>query len=88
MSGVIDPSSLSNLNEVATKHIHMNWTIAFDQKKIGGHVLLDIVTLVPNVSKVILDTSYLDLKNVSLDGQNLEVKRKREERNKTRIQSY
>lgn len=73
MARVIDPSSLSNLNEVSTKHIHMDWKIDFDQKKIGGSVLLDIITLVPNVSQVILDTSYLDLKNVSLNGQDLKV---------------
>lgn len=73
MSKLIDPSSLANLNEVRTKHIHLNWTISFDQKKIGGDVVLDIVTLVDNVQKVILDTSYLELKNVSLNGQNLEV---------------
>ena len=73
MATVIDPSSLSNLSEVLTKHVHLNWRISFEEKKIGGHVLLDMITLVPNVSKIVLDTSYLELKNVSLNGQALKV---------------
>ncbi|KAI9269391.1 peptidase family M1-domain-containing protein [Sporodiniella umbellata] len=68
---VIDPSSLSNLSEVLTKHIHLNWSISFEEKKISGHVVLDMVTLAPNVSKIVLDTSYLELKGVSLNGQEL-----------------
>lgn len=74
---VIDPSSLSNLDQVLTKHVHFNWTISFTEKKIGGSVVLDLVTLVPNVNQVILDTSYLDLKGVSLNGQSLQVSSKR-----------
>ena len=70
---VIDPSSLANLSEVLTQHLHLNWTISFTEKKIFGHVLLDLITLVPNVSKVVLDTSYLELKDVSLNGQSLQV---------------
>jgi aminopeptidase N len=70
---VIDPSSLSNLEQVLTKHVHFNWIISFTEKKIGGFVLLDLVTLVANVNKVVLDTSYLDLKSVSLNGQSLQV---------------
>lgn len=72
-SKVIDPSSLANLSEVLTQHVHFNWTISFTEKKIYGHVLLDLITLAPNVSKVVLDTSYLDLKDVSLNGQSLKV---------------
>jgi aminopeptidase N len=70
---VIDPSSLSNLDQVVTKHVHFNWTISFTEKKIGGNVVLDLVTLVPNVEKVVLDSSYLDLKNVSLNDHSLKV---------------
>lgn len=70
---LIDPSSLSNLSEVLTKHIHFNWTISFTEKRISGQVILDLVTRVPNVNKVILDTSYLDLKQVVYNGQPLEV---------------
>jgi aminopeptidase N len=73
MTKVIDPSSLSNLDEIVTKHLHFNWTINFAEKKIGGNVVLDVTTLVSNVSKIVLDTSYLDIKGVSINGQSLEV---------------
>lgn len=71
---IIDPSSLANLSEVTTQHLHFNWTISFTEKKIYGHVLLDLVTVAPDVNKVVLDTSYLDLQSVSLNGNPLEVK--------------
>lgn len=74
MTKVIDPSSLSNLDQVVTKHVHFNWTILFAEKKIAGNVVLNVTTLVPNVSKVVLDTSYLDIKGVSVNGQSLQVK--------------
>jgi leukotriene-A4 hydrolase len=71
---MIDPSSLANLSEVITKHIHLDWNISFDEKKISGHILLDMLTLVPNVKQVVLDTSYLDLKSVEVNGKSVEVR--------------
>ncbi|KAI9488525.1 peptidase family M1-domain-containing protein [Zychaea mexicana] len=65
-----DPSSLANLSEVRTTHIHLNWNISFDERKISGHVVLDLLT-VAKVDKVVLDTSYLDVASASLDGQDL-----------------
>lgn len=74
MSTVIeDPSSLANLSEVVTKHLHLDWTISFDQRNITGHVLLDMVTRVDNVAKIVLDTSYISVKSASLAGQDLKV---------------
>ncbi|KAI8889700.1 hypothetical protein K501DRAFT_95530, partial [Backusella circina FSU 941] len=66
---MIDPSSLANLSQVVTKHIHLDWNISFDEKKISGHILLDMLTCVPDVKEVILDTSYLDLKSVEVNGE-------------------
>lgn len=88
MAIVIDPSSLANLDEVRTNHIHLNWTISFDQKKIGGNVILDIVTLVDNVEKVVLDTSYLDLQAVSINGEALQVKSLSVKKKKVRAYLY
>lgn len=73
MAVVRDPSSLANLSEVKTTHLHLDWTIDFEQKRIRGHVLLDLTTLEPNVNQVILDTSYLDLKSVTLNEKSLDV---------------
>ncbi|KAI9025948.1 peptidase family M1-domain-containing protein [Phycomyces nitens] len=67
-----DPSSLSNLLEVQTTHLHLDWKIDFENKRIYGFALLDLIALTDNVTKVVLDTSYLDLKAVSLEGQDLE----------------
>lgn len=68
-----DPSTLANLGEVKTKHLSLDWTISFEKRNISGHVLLDMVTIAPKVSKVVLDTSYLDIHKVLLDGAELEV---------------
>ncbi|KAL0078408.1 peptidase family M1-domain-containing protein [Phycomyces blakesleeanus] len=72
MSIVIqDPSSQSNLSDIKTTHLHLNWTISFENKNIAGHVLLDLVTLKDNVDRVVLDTSFIDLKSITLEGSPL-----------------
>ncbi|KAI7861636.1 peptidase family M1-domain-containing protein [Spinellus fusiger] len=67
----IDPSSLSNLHQVKTTHLHLDWSIDFAKKTISGQVLLDLSILADNVQQVVLDTSYLDLKRISLDNIDL-----------------
>lgn len=68
-----DPSSLANLKQVKSTHLHLNWTISFDDKNIVGSVLLDLETLEDNVDKVILDSSYLAIRRVSSNNQDLKV---------------
>ena len=68
-----DPSSLANISEIRTTHIHLNWNISFDERKFSGHVVLDLLA-VAKVDKIVLDTSYLDIKSASIDGQDLKVK--------------
>jgi leukotriene-A4 hydrolase len=68
-----DPSSLSNLHEITTTHLHLNWNISFEQKVIAGHVILDLKTLVDNVTQVILDTSYLAIQEVTMNDASLQV---------------
>jgi leukotriene-A4 hydrolase len=68
-----DPSSLANLKQVKSTHLHLDWTISFDNKNITGNVLLDLETLEDNVDKVILDSSYLAIRRVSLNKQDLKV---------------
>ncbi|KAF7728912.1 Leukotriene A-4 hydrolase [Apophysomyces ossiformis] len=65
-----DPSSLSNLSDIKTTHLHLTWTISFEEKRIFGTVLLDLVAL-RDTNKVVLDTSYLDVARVSLEGSSL-----------------
>jgi aminopeptidase N len=65
-AATIDLSTQANIDQVKTTHVHLNWNVDFEAQTIGGNVVLDLVTLVDNVNKVILDTSYLDIKSVSL----------------------
>ncbi|KAI8967114.1 peptidase family M1-domain-containing protein [Mycotypha africana] len=60
----VDVSTQANIDQVLTKHLHLNWNVDFENKNIHGSVRLNLVSLVDNVEKVILDTSYLDIKSV------------------------
>ncbi|ORX55588.1 hypothetical protein DM01DRAFT_1320836 [Hesseltinella vesiculosa] len=71
----VDHSSLANLDEVTTTHLHLDWTICFTKKVFDGSVTLDLLTLKDNVTKVVLDASYLDIKKVLyLNDQELKFK--------------
>jgi leukotriene-A4 hydrolase len=64
-----DPNTLSNYNNWKTKHTRAEFTIDFDNKKLIGNVVLDLESITDGESEeIILDTSYLDIKNISLDG--------------------
>ncbi|KAF8937070.1 Leukotriene A-4 hydrolase [Haplosporangium gracile] len=63
-----DPNSQSNLDEVKTSHIHLNLAVDFVAKTLAGSVELDIEAIADNVSKLILDTSFLAIRSVTLDG--------------------
>lgn len=65
-SATIDLSTQANVEQVKTTHLHLNWNVDFESKILYGNVVLDMVTLVDNVNKVILDTSYLDIQSVTL----------------------
>ncbi|KAF9175868.1 Leukotriene A-4 hydrolase [Mortierella sp. AD011] len=63
-----DPNSLSNLDEVKTNHIHLNLAVDFIAKALTGSAELDIEAIADNVSKVVLDTSFIDIRSVSVGG--------------------
>ncbi|CAG8574026.1 14594_t:CDS:10 [Acaulospora morrowiae] len=68
---VYDPNTFSNINEVQTVHLNLNFSVNFELKNIDATVTLKLITLVDNVNKVILDTSHLNVKSVSLSGVQL-----------------
>ncbi|CAG8485221.1 8100_t:CDS:10 [Diversispora eburnea] len=68
---VYDPNTLSNITEVQTTHIDLNFNVNFKQKNIDANVVLKLVSLVDNVNKVILDTNHLNIKHVLFSGVNL-----------------
>ncbi|CAG8625249.1 36576_t:CDS:10 [Racocetra persica] len=68
---IYDPNTLSNINEVKTTHIDLNFNVDFERKIIDALVTLKLVTLVDNVEQVILDTRCLNIKSVSCSGVQL-----------------
>ncbi|KAF9903836.1 Leukotriene A-4 hydrolase [Lobosporangium transversale] len=66
-----DPTSLSNLDEVKTSHIHLNLAVDFTQKILTGSAELDIVAIADNVSKIVLDTSFIAIHSVKADDKAL-----------------
>ncbi len=66
-----DASSLSNYNAWKTVHTTLNWTCDFTKSILHGSVTLQLqrrhrgdIT----VKEIVLDTSYLDIKTVRIDG--------------------
>ena len=59
-----DPSSYANINDVQTTHLHLDLTVDFTKKVLSGSVTLDLVAVVSDVSNVILDTRYVDVRSV------------------------
>ncbi|CAG8602837.1 5773_t:CDS:1, partial [Scutellospora calospora] len=68
---IYDPNTFSNINEVKTTHLELNFNVDFESKIIESVVSLKLVTLTNDVNEVILDTSYLNIKSVSLSGVQL-----------------
>ncbi|CEG82663.1 Putative NAD-specific glutamate dehydrogenase [Rhizopus microsporus] len=69
-AATIDYSTQANIDQVKTTHVHLDWHVDFNRKVIFGHATLDLYTLVDHVDKVILDTSYLDIKSVAVNSEN------------------
>ncbi|KAF0536693.1 leukotriene A-4 hydrol [Gigaspora margarita] len=69
---IYNPNTFSNINEVKTTHLDLNFIVDFKCKILDAVVTLKLVTLVDNVSKIILDTCYLNIKSVSCCGAQLE----------------
>ncbi|KAG0353215.1 Leukotriene A-4 hydrolase, partial [Gamsiella multidivaricata] len=66
-----DPTSLSNLDEVKTNHIHLDLAVDFTAKTLTGTAELEVEAIVDNISKVILDTSYIAIHSVSIGDKSL-----------------
>jgi hypothetical protein len=68
-----DPTSQSNIDEFKTNHIHLDLTVDFSAKTLSGSAELELETIADNVSKVVLDTSYIDVRSVTSNGKALQV---------------
>jgi aminopeptidase N len=68
-----EPNTLSNLKEVKVKHIHLDLTVDFVQRLLGGQATLTFDPLQDRVENVVLDTSFLNITAVEMDSKQLEV---------------
>ncbi|KAI9734290.1 MAG: hypothetical protein M1834_002394 [Cirrosporium novae-zelandiae] len=65
-----DPNTLSNYNHWLTTHTTVDFSIDFDQKLLTGDVLLRLKSITNAETKeILLDSSYLDVFKVEVDGQ-------------------
>lgn len=62
-----DKATLSNYQEVKTDHIDLDWSIDWKKQVIHGGAQLRM-TATKDIKTVVLDSSYLDIKKVSVDG--------------------
>jgi leukotriene-A4 hydrolase len=62
-----DKATLSNYQEVRTDHIDLDWSIDWKKQVIHGGAQLRM-TATKDIKTVVLDSSYLDIKKVSVDG--------------------
>src|SRR5580700_8537894 len=64
-----DPNTLSNYDSWRTKHTRAEFTIDFKAQKLTGNVTLDLESVTPCESEeVILDSSYVDVTDISING--------------------
>ncbi|KAF8982329.1 Cullin-associated NEDD8-dissociated protein 1 [Entomortierella lignicola] len=64
-----DPTSQSNLDEIKTNHIHLALNVDFTAKALTGSAQLELEAIADNISRVVLDTSYIDIRSVSESGK-------------------
>lgn len=65
-----DPNTLSNYHEFLTVHTKTNLSIDFDQKQLSGNVVLSLRNISKTKStKIVLDTSYVKVQAVKINGE-------------------
>lgn len=63
-----DPNTLSNHLALATENTTVDVALDFTKSILSGSVVLDLKVLEENVSEVVLDSSYLDIRTVEVNG--------------------
>ncbi|KAH7382556.1 leukotriene A-4 hydrolase [Phaeosphaeria sp. MPI-PUGE-AT-0046c] len=69
-----DPNTLSNYHNYVTRHTSVDFEIDFEKKRLVGSVVLKMESLVDEKVDVVLDSSFLDISEVKVDGQKAEFK--------------
>ncbi|ODN78985.1 leukotriene A-4 hydrolase/aminopeptidase [Cryptococcus amylolentus CBS 6039] len=69
-----DPATLSNYQQIVTKHLDISWSIDWEKRIFGGSATLQLESVIDDLKEVVLDASYLDVKKVEVDGKTAEWK--------------
>lgn len=69
MAPTKDPNSLSNHLVYTTTHTNISLVLSFPTSSLSGEVELTLKALEDTLEDVVLDTSYLDVKEVKVDGE-------------------
>ena len=73
MASTRDPNTLSNYNNWHTKHTIVDLAIDFKNQHLSGTVTLQIESITEKESEeIVLDTSFLDIHTISVDGSKTE----------------
>lgn len=67
----MDPATQSNYAEITTRHVHFDWIIDWKERVISGSATHDLEADQDNVAQIVLDTSYLDIKEVLVAGSSV-----------------
>ena len=62
-----DKASLSNFFDIRCEHIHLDWTIDFENNRLGGCCTHCMVVLKDLVDVLELDSSNLNVTSVTID---------------------
>src|SRR6266516_6007874 len=68
-----NPNTLSNYHLWKTNHTTANFKIDFGRKRLEGNVVLELESRSDaSTEQIVLDTSYLDIKSIDVDGNSPE----------------
>jgi len=69
MAPTKDPNTLSNHLEFSTAHTAISLTLSFSKSSLYGEVELTLKALANGLKQVVLDTSFLDVRAVAVNGK-------------------
>ncbi|KZT68834.1 hypothetical protein DAEQUDRAFT_745556 [Daedalea quercina L-15889] len=69
MTADIDPSTQANYTQIASEHVHFDWTIDWAKQVISGSVTHALVVRENGVNEVVLDALTLDVEKASVEGK-------------------
>lgn len=69
-----DPNTLSNHNSIRTVHTHLDVALDFEGHKVAGWVTYKAEAAEDGVKELVLDTSFLDVRKVEVDGKGVQFK--------------